>query len=187
MGGPAFLGPWTFAMAAMMLPSELPLFRLDHATSRSGLRTTVLGSGYVAVWLGIGALVVLADRALDGRLMGMHSRSSIAVALGAAAVYQLTPLKRRCLSACRSPLARVLHSWRDGLPGAFRMGIENGLWCAGCCTGLMAVLLALGMMSVAWMAVVGAAIFVEKATPVGVAASRLAALALGVAAVAWTL
>lgn len=187
MAASAFFGTWAAAMAAMMLPSELPLFRLDYATARSPWRTAALAAGYLVAWIALGAPVWVADRLLDGRVLGAHSHVLTAAVLGAAALYQLTPLKRRCLAVCRAPLARMFHGWHDGLGGALRMGIENGVWCAGCCVGLMAVLLALGMMSVAWMAVVAAAIFLEKATRVGVASSRLAAAALAVGAVAWTL
>src|SRR3954451_19223464 len=98
--------------------------------------------------------------------------------LAAAALYQLTPLKSRCLAVCRSPLARVVHGWRAGYGGALRMGVENGLWCLGCCMGLTAALAALGMTNIWWMLVVGAAIVVEKTTRVGVTASRAAAVAL---------
>jgi len=137
-------------MAGMMLPSELAFFRLDYATARSTLRTAVLVSGYVAVWA-----------ALATPLFFLPAPPwEIAVAIAAA--YQLTPLKRRCLAVCRTPLARIVHSWRDGHVGAFRTGVENGLWCAGCCAGAMLVLLAVGIMSVWWMALAGAAIFVEK-------------------------
>jgi predicted metal-binding membrane protein len=174
-------------MAAMMLPSELPLFRLDYATARSGSRTAVLAAGYLAVWLAVAAPVWAADTLLGGRVIGTHGRTATAVVLGAAALYQLTPLKRRCLAVCRAPLARVLYGWRDNLGGAFRMGVENGLWCLGCCAGLTVALLALGMMSVTWMIVIGVAIFVEKTTPVGVFASRAGAAALAGGAVAWTI
>lgn len=138
-------------MAAMMLPSELPLLRLDHATSRSVIRTTVLGAGYVVVWLAVGFAA-----------MKLPWQIPLWSALGAAALYQLTPLKRRCLTVCRAPLARVVHGWRDGYAGAFRMGVENGVWCLGCCIGFTAVLVALGMTSVVWMAVVGGVVFAEK-------------------------
>jgi len=182
----AFLLTWSLAMAAMMLPSELPLFRLDYATVRSPVRTAVLGAGYLAVWVALGAAVLLADRAADGRLLGSHSAATVAVVLVAAAAYQLTPVKLRCLNVCRAPLARMFHGWRDGLFGAFRMGVENGVWCAGCCAGLMLALLVLGMMSVGWMVVVALAIFLEKVTRHGVAVSRAAAVALALGAVvAW--
>ena len=82
-----------------------------------------------------------------------------------AAVYEFTPLKDVCLAKCRSPLAFLLGSWRDGLSGALEMGARHGAWCIGCCWALMASLLALGVMSVAWMAFVAALIAVEKTFP----------------------
>jgi len=179
-----FLLTWSLAMAAMMLPSELPLFRLDYATVRSPVRTAVLGAGYLAVWVVLGGVVLLADRAADGRLLGPHRGVTVALVLLAAAAYQLTPVKLRCLNVCRAPLARMFHGWRDGFGGAFRMGVENGVWCLGCCAGLMVALLVLGMMSVGWMVAVALAIFLEKATRVGIAASRVAAIALALGAVA---
>ena len=180
----AFLATWTVAMGAMMIPSELPLFRLDYATVRSPLRTAVLGAGYLAVWIALGGAVLVADRLADGRLLGPHGAVTIALVLLAAAVYQLSPAKTRCLHVCRTPLARIFHGWRDGLGGAFRMGAENGVWCMGCCAGLMVALVVLGMASIWWMLAVAVAIFLEKATRVGVAVSRVTAAVLAVGAVA---
>jgi predicted metal-binding membrane protein len=185
--GPAFVASWALAMGAMMLPSELPLLRLDYATARSGTRTAALLVGYLAVWTALAAPVWLGDHASGGRLLGMHGRELTAGILGAAALYQMTPLKRRCLAICRAPLARILHGWRDGHGGAFRMGVVNGLWCIGCCVGLTASLLALGMMSVGWMLAVGAAILIEKTTQIGLAASRATAAFLALGAVVWLL
>jgi predicted metal-binding membrane protein len=107
--------------------------------------------------------------------------------LVAAALYQLTPLKDACLGTCRSPLGFLVGSWRDGLSGAVRMGARHGAWCTGCCWALMAALFALGVMSIAWMAVVAALIASEKMLPWGRAATwGTAALlvALGVLLVA---
>ena len=133
-----------------MLPSELAFFRLDYATARSKSRTAVLASGYLAVWIALAApLFFLPAPPWE-------------IAVAVAAAYQLTPFKRRCLAVCRTPLARIVHGWRDGHIGAFRTGVGNGLWCAGCCAGAMLVLLAVGLMSFWWMALAGAAIFVEK-------------------------
>ena len=162
-------------MAAMMLPSELPLFRLAHATTHSAAQTGALVAGYAAVWLVVGVAAMILPELPE------------AIVLGAAAVFQLTPLKRRCLNVCRSPLARLLHGWRDGHAGAFRMGIENAGWCIGCCVGLTLVLAALGMTNVVWLIVVGAAIYAEKATRAGVLASRVVALVLAIGAVGWAL
>jgi predicted metal-binding membrane protein len=137
-------------MTAMMLPSELPLLRLDFATARSPLRSALLAGGYVLVWMVFAAPLFFVPA----------PPWEIAVALAAA--YQLTPVKRRCLTVCRSPVAWIIRRWRDGYAGALRTGVERGLWCAGCCVGAMVVLLAVGMMSVWWMALAGAFIFVEK-------------------------
>jgi predicted metal-binding membrane protein len=185
--GPSFVASWALAMGAMMLPSELPLLRLDYATARSHTRTTALLFGYLAVWIALAAPVWLGDRATGGRLLGTHGRELTAAILGAAAVYQLTPLKRRCLAICRAPLARIMHGWRDGHTGAFRMGVVNGLWCVGCCIGLTAALLAVGMMSIGWMIVVGVAILIEKTTRIGLLASRATAIVLALGAVIWLL
>ena len=85
--------------------------------------------------------------------------------LAAAALYELTPLKDVCLAKCRSPLGFLVGSWRDGTAGALSMGARHGAWCVGCCWALMASLFALGVMSLAWMAFVGALIALEKTLP----------------------
>jgi predicted metal-binding membrane protein len=137
-------------MAAMMLPSELAFLRLDYKTAGSPLRTAALSAGYLAVWTAFATPIFLVPA------------PPWEIAVAVAAAYQLTPVKRRCLTVCRTPFARIVHGWRDGLHGAFRMGVESGLWCAGCCVGAMVVVIAVGMMSWWWMAVAGTAIFVEK-------------------------
>jgi len=174
-------------MAAMMLPSTIPLLRLDHVATRSVSRSVAIAGGYLSVWVGFGCAVLLVDVLVEDRLVGMHGRRVTAALLASAALYQLLPLKQRCLVRCRAPLGRMLLGWRDGLPGAARMGVANGLWCAGCCVGLMAALLGLGVMSAGWMALVAAAILVEKVTPIGVAASRTFAAALVAGALVWAL
>ena len=73
----------------------------------------------------------------------------------------------------------------DGIGGGARMGVRNGLWCAGCCAGLMVALLALGVMSWVWMALVGATILFEKVTPIGAALTPPVSAALAAGAVVW--
>ena len=155
-----FLAVWTGSMAAMMLPGTVPLLRLDYAVTRSRARTAPVVAGYLAVWAALGL-----------------------AALGAAAAYQLSPLKRRCLARCRAPLGRVLHGWRDGALGALRLGAANGVWCVGCCVGLTVALLALGMMSPHWMAAFTVVVTAEKTAPVLL--SRPLATGLAIGAVAW--
>jgi predicted metal-binding membrane protein len=98
--------------------------------------------------------------------------------LVAAGLYQLSPLKRRCLSACRSPLQFLLGSWREGYRGAFRMGLEHGAYCLGCCWLLFVILFPLGVMNVAAMATLTLLIFAEKVLPIGRQIGRIAAMAL---------
>ena len=183
----AFVFTWTAGMALMMLPSAVPLLRLDYVTERSGVRTTALGAGYVTTWLGIAAAVAALDVLIGMPLMDSHEQVVVVAALAVAAAYQASPLKRRCLARCRSPLSRIFHGWRDGISGAFRMGVENGLWCVGCCIGLVVALLVLGAMSVFWMALFFAAVTLEKTAPFGSGLSRVLVAVLAVGAVAWAL
>jgi predicted metal-binding membrane protein len=88
-----------------------------------------------------------------------------------AAVYDLTQLKDVCLVMCRSTLGFLLGAWRDGGAGGLRMGIRHGGWCVGCCWALMATLLALGLMSIVWMAFVAGVIAFEKLIPLRRAAT----------------
>ena len=147
--------------------------------------------GYLALWAlaGLGGYVVLeAGRSLDGGLFAWAraGRWTAVGVLALAAVYELTPRKRACLTRCRGrglPPATE----RDGWIGALQMGFAHGGWCLGCCWALMAALFALGAMSLLWMVVIAGAIAVEKLLPwpragtIGVAA-LLVALAIGMAA-----
>jgi predicted metal-binding membrane protein len=167
-----FLGVWVVMMAAMMFPSVAPTVALYARISRprSSLLPWLFVGGYLLVWAAAGlaafAVGTVATRALGGRLDWDHAGRALSGAtLVVAALYELTPLKDVCLGKCRSPLGALLGSWRDGRVGAVRMGARNGAWCVGCCWALMAALFALGVMSVAWMALVAAIIAAEKALP----------------------
>jgi predicted metal-binding membrane protein len=187
-----FLGAWMVMMGAMMLPPTLPAMLLHAAVARSRGLSALFAAGYLAVWALLGLLAYAVVSILQGRLLSMGdwgpaSRPLAALALGAAAAYQLTPIKRLCLARCRAPMAQVVLGWRDGPWGALSMGARHGLWCAACCAGLMLVLLSLGAMNVVWMLLLSLVILAEKATPLGhrvghAAAGLLALLAVAVAA-----
>jgi predicted metal-binding membrane protein len=85
--------------------------------------------------------------------------------LVAGGIDQFTPLKRICHARCSSPLFFLLHNWRQGPAGALRLGVVHGLDCLGCCAGLMASLVALGMMNLAWALTAAVVIFAEKTIP----------------------
>lgn len=158
-----YLGFWVTMTAAMMLPSTVlfaPIVR--------GL-PLLFAAGYLAAWttFGIAAygLVRLVSSLDAGWLAwdegGPYAAGGVIVAAG---VYELTPLKQLYLRRCRTP--------------APRSGLAYGLECIICCAGLMAVLFALGVMSILWMAVLAGVIFVEKVLPHGVTLTRGVALAL---------
>jgi predicted metal-binding membrane protein len=80
-------------------------------------------------------------------------------------IYQFTPLKRICHARCSSPLFFLMQNWRSGAPGALRLGVLHGVDCLGCCAGLIAGLVALGLMNLVWMLTVAVIIFAEKTIP----------------------
>jgi predicted metal-binding membrane protein len=167
-----FAGVWVVMMAAMMLPSIAPTAALYSrmTRARSPILPLLFTTGYLATWAGAG-VVAMATAAIVGHVDGgvlawdRAGRWAAGATLVAAALYELTPLKDVCLGKCRSPLGFLLGSWRDGGYGALRMGARNGAWCVGCCWALMASLFALGVLSVAWMALVATLIAVEKLVP----------------------
>ena len=98
--------------------------------------------------------------------------------LAAAGLWQLTPIKRVCLQHCRSPLRFLLGRWRPGRRGAFRMGLEHGAYCLGCCWFLMALLFFGGVMNLYWIAGLAVFVLLEKTLPLGPWVGRLAGLLL---------
>jgi predicted metal-binding membrane protein len=195
-----FITTWVVMMAAMMFPSVSPMVNMYVNIQRGRRRrsmsapvgaTACFVAGYLIVWSTAGALAYAAAKVashLGGSWVGWdHGGRWVAGSIILlAAGYELTPLKRVCLSHCRSPVSFILESWRGGRTGALQMGLRHGAWCLGCCWALMAALFALGVMSLAWMSVIGALIAIEKLLPsrrVGVAITTivLLVLAMGVA------
>ena len=151
-----FVVTWTVMMAAMMLPSALPA-----ALGLDGLAPLAFAVSYVTVWGLVGFAAFAAYR-------GIHAAAAGVVF--AAAIYQLTPLKRRCLARCRNDL-------RSDMNGV-TAGLRYGVHCLGCSAGLMLVLLVLGAMSVTWMLVVAALVFVERVPRFGASLVEPVALLL---------
>jgi predicted metal-binding membrane protein len=184
-----FVAVWTVMMAAMMLPAMVPMVLTFAAAQARRTRTMavptwIFVAGYLLVWLAAGLLVYVVlqfGSTVVSGLTGAEREHWVPVALGAvligAGLYQFTPLKRTCLAHCRSPLAFVSLHWRDGAVGALRMGIRHGVYCVGCCWALFAVLVAAGVMSVAWMLLLTLAVAIEKLLPLG----RLAPTVIGAA------
>ncbi|MGH9035803.1 MAG: DUF2182 domain-containing protein [Acidimicrobiia bacterium] len=171
-----FVVAWQVMVAAMMLPSALPLVRLFAVTSasqprRRAVMAAFLG-GYGAVWAAFGAVAFLADvgfHRLVERWAWLEARPWLvlgAVLVGAGA-FQFSDLKDKCLDKCRHPGAYLLPRYRRGVGAAFHLGAGHGLFCLGCCFALMAVMFAVGMGSLVWMGVLAALMVHEKTGPGG--------------------
>lgn len=165
---------WAVMMIAMMLPSAMPLLllvtKINHGRfgrNRALLGTGVFALGYLAMWTGFSALAALAQWALlEARLVSpmMESASpwlSVAL-LTAAGAYEFTPLKNACLARCQSPLGYLMTGWREGISGAFAMGLRHGAYCTGCCWLLLALLFVFGVMNLAWIAALAIFVLLEK-------------------------
>jgi predicted metal-binding membrane protein len=95
-----------------------------------------------------------------------------------AGVYQLTPYKRACLEHCRAPAHFISQHWRNGSAGAFRMGLEHGAYCLGCCWILMGLLFVGGVMNLLWIAAIAAFILLEKTMPFAETGGRFVGAAM---------
>jgi predicted metal-binding membrane protein len=191
-----FITTWVVMLAAMMFPSMAPMaaaYARIHGHRRAMGRyappgcTAVFVAGYLITWTVFGVVgygLYASAAALFPSIFdsGQGSRILAGGAIMLAALYQLTAAKNVALMKCRTPMDFILHRMRHGYGGALRMGVEHGAWCVGCCWALMVALFALGVMSVGWMAVVGAFIAAEKLLPWKRVANRSVALALAVIA-----
>lgn len=153
-------GMWFAMMTAMMVPAVWPWVA---AFNRLGGNTALFSGGYAAAWL----FYSLAAAAIQLWLPHELSTGVTASIFLAAGAFQFAPLKRACLMHCRNPLTYFLVHWRDGAAGSFGMGLHHGLFCVACCWALMATTLAVGVMSVWWMAALAVAAFAEQVTPWG--------------------
>ena len=179
---------WAVMMAAMMLPSAIPMVlaydSLERGTAGDGGGSTPLFvTGYVVVWAAFAVSATalqwsLATVALvDG--MGVVTQSWFSgVLLIGAGVVQFSPGKLRSLGACRTPMGFLMTSWREGKAGALRMGLHHGRLCLGCCWALMILLFVLGVMNLAWVAVLAIFVLAEKVAPRGVMVSRVGGVVL---------
>ena len=107
-----------------------------------------------------------------------------AVIFLAAGIYQLTPLKNRFLRYCQSPAGFLLNEWREGVKGAFQMGLKHGSTCVSCCWAQMLIMFAVGVMNLVGMAFMALLILAEKIVPVK---SQLISRAGGVLFMGWGL
>jgi predicted metal-binding membrane protein len=185
----AFIPVWTLMMAAMMLPSVAPVAILykRSITDNRILRLAVFAASYIVVWglAGLPAFAIaalLSSVALDHPETARYMAAGIFLVLG---LYQVSPLKDRCLSHCRSPFSLLMHYANfHGPLRDLRAGTHHAVYCLGCCWALMLVLVVAGIMNVLVMIVLAAVILIEKYWSRGPAFSRVVAAAAVVLAVA---
>jgi predicted metal-binding membrane protein len=168
---------WVAMMAAMMLPAAAPMIaafatinRRRRARDLPYVPTAVFLTGYLVAWSGFSLVATAAQwlfsaTGLLSSMMEPRSRLFAALLFIAAGLYQWSPVKAACLARCRSPLGFVLAEWRDGASGALVMGLRHGLFCIGCCAGLMLLLFAVAVMDLRWVAALALLVTAEKLLP----------------------
>jgi predicted metal-binding membrane protein len=150
-----FLGGWVPMMAAMMLPGAAPVvFGLAERSRRPSAVPLFLAS-YLAVWTLFGLTVYAFYRP-----HGTFAAGLVAIAAG---VYEFTPLKQYFRRRCHQEVGT---------------GFEYALYCMGSTIGLMALLIAVGVMSVGWMCAIAAVVLGQKLLPATVRIDVLLGLAM---------
>ena len=179
----SFLCMWVVMMLAMMLPSLVPmLWRYRQAVSgpgemRLGRLTALVGVGYFFVWTVFGMAayplgVALTTLEMQQQALARAVPIAVGVVVLIAGFLQLTAWKARHLACCREAPGRG-RTLRADAGTAWRHGLRLGLHCTHCCAGLMAILLVIGVMDLRAMAVVAAAITVERLAPAGERVARV--------------
>jgi predicted metal-binding membrane protein len=180
---------WAVMMAGMMAPSAAPVLLVfagaqsKQAGGRSGVTVPAFAFGYLAVWTGFsaGAALVqgwLHQHALLSPMMAASSPRVAGAILAGAGLYQFSRLKTACLAHCQSPLGFLMTHWRAGTIGALQMGARHGIHCLGCCWALMAVLFAVGVMNLIWVAAITGVVLLEKVVPADGWVARVAGIAM---------
>jgi predicted metal-binding membrane protein len=160
-----FLAIWVVMMVAMMLPTAVPMILAFHSAQASKRHADVAFDStwaFVAAYLLVWAFSGIA--AYAGVLAAAAARPMLAtevsgLILMVAGIYQITPLKQRCLSECRRPI--IMTSWHHRTADAFHMGLLHGVYCLGCCWLLFVILFPLDM-TIGAMAAVTLIILGEK-------------------------
>jgi predicted metal-binding membrane protein len=178
----SFLGMWVVMMVAMMLPSLVPmLWRYRQAVgatgeTRLGRLTALVGVAYFFVWavLGMAAFapgVALAMVQMQLPALARAAPIAVGVVVLIAGALQFTAWKAHHLACCREAPGRGRTLPADA-GTALRHGLRLGLHCSYCCAGMTVILLVIGVMDLRAMAVVTAAITVERLAPAGERVAR---------------
>jgi predicted metal-binding membrane protein len=182
---------WQVMIAAMMLPSSLPLVRLYARASerapRRGRSMAAFIGGYAVVWTAFGLAAFGADAGLHAIVsssswLERHDWWIGGSVLALAGLFQFTSLKDACLDKCRHPAQFLTRYYERGPRGGFLLGARHGAFCVGCCWALMLVMFAAGVANLIWMALLTSLMIHEKTRPSGARAVPVTGVALLAAA-----
>lgn len=185
------LAMWAVMMVGMMTPSAAPVILLYARVGRQAAAhgqpfaaTGWFAAGYLLVWAGFSLAATCAQWLLERAILltpMMTSTSSIfgGIVLIAIGTYQWTPLKYACLAQCQAPLSFIQRhgGFRPEAFASLQIGARHGVYCAGCCWALMALLFVGGVMNVLWVAGITIMILLEKIIPSGRLIPRVAGVA----------
>jgi predicted metal-binding membrane protein len=180
----AYVVAWAVMMAAMMVPSAMPMIGLYAATQRNAASAAAQVAAvasfvlmYLALWAATGLPIYFASLALMAMAPGTLAYVTAGV-LVTAGVFQLSPLKQVCLRHCRSPLGFLMGHWRAGWRGGLALGWAHACYCLGCCWALMLVLVVAGAMGLPWVLVIACVVAAEKLVRRGEWIARASGIAL---------
>ncbi len=183
---------WSVMMAAMMLPSAIPMILAFARVCRkqnnaSGRLAYLFTSAYLGIWLLFSSALTLLQWQMHGLawLSPMMENQNSKLAAGIlflAGSYQFMPVKNACLTHCKTPMGFLLNEWQDGALGAFNMGLKHGANCLGCCWAQMLIMFAVGVMNLLGMALITLLVILEKSLPLE---SRLISKTVGIAFLIW--
>ena len=178
-----YVGGWLLMIAAMMLPTVVPLLeRFDRLVAERpdrGRLVALVVAGYLTAWLGFGIAAHLLDAglreaALQSDWLLVNGWMVGPLVLAGAGLFQFSRLKYHCLVRCRTPLSFIARHWRGRTPlrNALLLGLDHGAFCVGCCWAIMLLMFVVGTPSIGWMLLLGAVMALEKNTKWGGRLSR---------------
>ncbi|OBQ96837.1 DUF2182 domain-containing protein [Mesorhizobium sp. AA23] len=183
---------WFIMAVATMLPSAAPMIRTyceiaDTARIKGEpvAHPLVLVMGFLATWLAASVAfaaltLIIYGFVAAGQVLDPVVGVAGAAALAIAGLYQFSGLKQACLKRCRNPFSILFANWSAKPGRVFRLGVEQGVWCLGCCWALMLVMFAVGATNIFWMALISLFALIEKQT-----AGRLASQVSGAILLVW--
>jgi predicted metal-binding membrane protein len=173
-----YVAGWTLMVAAMMLPTSVPMFSMFAivTAARPDRRTLamLLVGIYLLVWLAVGVVLHVADLGVHLLVaqwdwLAAHTWTITSATLALAGGYQLTGLKERCARRCRMPESFLRRNWHgvSGTTETLHLAVDHARSCVGCCAGLMVVMFAVGVGNLVLMAGLTALMVAEKTRGLG--------------------